>query len=176
MDPDERALAYEQFRRRHVHFFYLGFTQKLNEPHLKALEQEFGLLRRRIFDHAGSPWEGLNTPLQVDIAQVSQNWSKIARVHPDGSIPTCPVVVSEEDAKTSEELDDSMREMDTELERINGFLGIGPDGWTSNETFEEATEKARSIKEEGLAAVKDDPWLRRMTEKHWPFDDYNEDE
>ncbi|QVM06336.1 hypothetical protein D8B26_001048 [Coccidioides posadasii str. Silveira] len=176
MDADEHAIACEQFRRRHVHFFYLGFTQKLNEPHSEALEQEFGLLRRRIFDNAGSPWEGLNTPLQVDIAQVSQNWSKIAAVRSDGSLPACPVVISEQDAQKRAALDDSLRDVDTELEQIHGFLGVGSDRWTSHELFEQAKERARSIKAEGLAAVDDDPWLRRMTEQHWPFDDYNEDE
>lgn len=30
MDEDERAREQEQFRRRHVHFFYLGFTQRMN--------------------------------------------------------------------------------------------------------------------------------------------------
>ncbi|OJD12298.1 hypothetical protein ACJ73_09379 [Blastomyces percursus] len=176
VDADEHAIACEQFRRRHVHFFYLGFTQKLNEPHSEALEQEFGLLSCRIFDNAGSPWEGLNTPLQVDIAQVSQNWSKIAAVHSDGSLSACPVVISEQDAQKRAAQDDSLRDVDTELEQINGFLGVGPDGWISNELFEQAKERAQSIKAEGFAAVDDDPWLRRMTEQHWPFDDYNEDE
>ncbi|EFE44815.1 hypothetical protein TRV_00366 [Trichophyton verrucosum HKI 0517] len=176
MDADEHAIACEQFGRRHVHFFYLGFTQKLNEPHSEALEQEFSLLRRRIFDNAGSPWEGLNTPLQVDIAQVSQNWSKIAAVRSDRSLPACPVVISEQDVQKRAALDDSLRDVDTELEQINGFLGVGSDGWTSNELFKQAKERARSIKVEGLAAVNDDPWLRQMTEQHWPFDDYNEDE
>ncbi|EAS27510.1 uncharacterized protein CIMG_10115 [Coccidioides immitis RS] len=157
MDADEHTIACEQFRRRHVHFFYLGFTQKLNEPHSEALAQEFGLLRRRIFDNAGSPWEGLNTPLQVDIAQVLQNWSKIAAICSDGSLPARPVVISEQDAQKRAALDDSLRDVDTELEQINGFLGVGSDGWTSNELFEQAKERARSIKAEGLAAVDDDP-------------------
>lgn len=47
---------------------------------------------------------------------------------------------------------------------------------TPNELFEHAQWRAQSIKEDGLAAVDDDPWLRKMTEQRWPFDDHDEDE
>lgn len=176
MPEDERDIALEQFRRRHVHFFYLGFTQKLNESHWRALEQETGLLRRRIYDDAGSPWEGLNLPLQNDIANVSQNWSKVATASADGTFPACPIVLDEQEVQRRASLDDSLREADSEMERINGMLGVASDGWTPNETFESAKERARFIKEEGLAAVADDPWLKEMSDKHWPFDDCDEDE
>ncbi|KAF2258095.1 hypothetical protein CC78DRAFT_587545 [Lojkania enalia] len=176
MDEDERARAQEQFRRRHVHFFYLGFTQRMNEPHWHALEQETGLLKRRIFNDASSPWEGLNTPLQIDIVRVSQNWSKIAPADSDGTIPACPIMLREQEVQRRAALDESLREVDSEMERINGVLGIASDGWTPNESFESAKERARLIREEGLAAVSDDPWLKEMTEQHWPFDDCNEDE
>lgn len=60
------------------------------------------------------------------------------------------------------------------MERINGYLGVASDGWTTNESFESVKEKARSIREEGLAAVADDPWLMEMTYRHLPFDDCDE--
>ncbi|CAO2655038.1 Nn.00g117710.m01.CDS01 [Neocucurbitaria sp. VM-36] len=176
MNEDNRAIAYENFRRRHIHFFYLRFTQKMNEPHWRALEQETGLLKRRIFEDAGSPWEGLSVPLQYDIARVSQNWSKIASANPDGTIPACPIMLSEQEAQRRAALDDSLCEVDSEMERINGVLGIASDGWTPNESYDSAKERAKFIREEGLAAVGDDPWLTEMTEQHWPFDDCNEDE
>jgi hypothetical protein len=176
MDEDDRAAAQEQYRRRHVHFFYLGFTQRMNEPHWHALEQETGLLTRRIFDHAGSPWEGLNTPLQMDIVRVTQNWSKVGPANSDGTIPACPITLTENEVQRRVALDESLREVDAELERINRLLGIASNGWTSNEAFENAKERARLIRGEGLAAVSDDPWLKGMTERHWPFDDYDEDE
>ncbi|KAF1997562.1 hypothetical protein P154DRAFT_547352 [Amniculicola lignicola CBS 123094] len=176
MDEDERAEAQEQFRRRHVHFFYLGFTQRINEPHWCALEQETGLLKRRIFNDASSPWEGLNTRLQMDIVRVSQNWSKIAPADLDSTISACPIMVTEQEVQRRTVLDESLCEVDSDMERINRVLGIASDGWTLNELFESAKERAREIREEGLAAVSDDPWLKEMTEQHWPFDDCNEDE
>jgi hypothetical protein len=175
MDEDDRARAQEEFRRRHIHFFYLGFTQRMNEPHWHALEQETGLLKRRIFHDAGSPWEGLNTPLQMDTLRVSQNWSKIASANEGGAVPACPITIGEQEAQRLATLDESLREVDSEMERITRFLGIASDGWTSNESFESAMERARLIREEGLDAVSDKPWLREMSERHWPFDDCDED-
>lgn len=52
------------------------------------------------------------------------------------------------------------------MERINGFLGIAPDGWMPNESFESAKERAGLTKEEEIAAISDDPWLKEMTGKH----------
>ncbi|EGE84184.2 hypothetical protein BDDG_07129 [Blastomyces dermatitidis ATCC 18188] len=49
-------------------------------------------------------------------------------------------------------LNDSLRDVDTELKQINMFLGVGSDGWTSNELFEQVKERSRSIKADGLAA------------------------
>ncbi|KAF2118671.1 kinase-like domain-containing protein [Lophiotrema nucula] len=176
MGDEDRVRVQEQYRRRHVHFFYLGFTQRMNDRHWHALEHESGLLKRRLFNDAGSPWEGLNTPLQMDLVRVLENWSNIASPNSDGTVPACPVVFTEQEAQRRAALDESLRETDSEMERINNVLGVASDGWTTNEMFESAKERAMLIREEGLAAVSDDPWLREMTERHWPFDDCDEDE
>jgi len=176
MDEDERVRAQKKFRRWHVHFFYLGFTQRMNEPHWRALKQETGLLKRRIFNDASSPWEGLITPLQIDLVRFWQNWSKVAPADSDGTIPVCPIMFTEQEVQRRAALDESLREVDSEMERINRVLGIASDGWTPNDAFESAKERAWLIREEGLAAVSDEPWLKEMTEKHWPFDDFDEDE
>jgi hypothetical protein len=159
-----------------VHFFYLGFTQRLNQQHWRALEEETDLLRRRIFDHAGEPWEGLNTALQYDLVQVSQSWKKIASLNHDGTVPTCPVAFTQKEAERIDALDDSHRDADGDVEQINELLGIASDGWTPNERFESAKSESAKIRELALASVDDDPWLREMSERHWPFDDYDEDE
>lgn len=43
-------------------------------------------------------------------------------------------------------------------------------------TFESVRSKAAEFREQGLASADDDPWLREMSEYHWPFDDYDENE
>jgi aminoglycoside phosphotransferase (APT) family kinase protein len=175
MDEDDRAIAQEAFRRRHTHFFYLGFTQRLNESHWHALEQDPDLLKRRMFNDAGNPWEGLNLSLQMDIVRITQNWSKIASSSLNGTIQPCPVVLEEQEAQRRATLDASLRDVDYDMEQIGKAIGIASDGWTSNNTFQGAKEAARSIREQGLDAVSDDSWLMEMTDRHWPFDDYDED-
>ncbi|KAF1348371.1 kinase-like protein [Lizonia empirigonia] len=172
----ERAQAREEFRRRQVHFFYLGFTQRFNQRHWRALEEETDLLRRRIFDHAGEPWEGVNTALQYDLVQVSQSWDKIVHLDNDGTALTCPVSFTQKEAERIDALDDSHRDADGDVEQINELLGIASDGWTLNERFESAMSKSAEIREQALASADDDPWLREMSERHWPFDNYDEDE
>ncbi|KAJ8109195.1 hypothetical protein OPT61_g7638 [Boeremia exigua] len=136
LDEHERVRAQEQFRRRHIHFFYLGFTQRMNGPHWRALQQETGLLKRRTFTDAGSPWEGLNTPLQMDLVRIWQNRSKVAAADSDGAIPACPITFTEQEVQRRAALDESLREVDSELERINRILGIASDGWTPNDARE----------------------------------------
>ena len=38
MDGEEHAKALEKFGRRHLHFFYLGFTQRFNLAHFEVLD------------------------------------------------------------------------------------------------------------------------------------------
>jgi hypothetical protein len=122
LDEFERSQACEQFRRRHVHFFYLGFTQKFNLPHWRALEEETDLIRRRIFDHAGEPWEGLNTSLLYDLSEVSRSWNKIAPLDNDGTAPTCPVSFTHEEAEQIDALDDLHRTQTGMSNRSTSFL------------------------------------------------------
>jgi hypothetical protein len=176
MDESERSQALEVHRKRHVHFFYLGFTQKFNERHWSALSDEADILRRRIFDHASEPWEGLNTPLQYDLVQIAEHWGKIAHADDDGHVPACPLSYTPEEAERINKLDDLHREADGDMERVNELLGIASDGWTLNERFEIVQNNAAEIKGNALASVDDDPWLDEMIERHWPFDDFDEDE
>ncbi|OSS53226.1 hypothetical protein B5807_01856 [Epicoccum nigrum] len=176
LDEAQRAQAHEQFRRRQVHFFYLGFTQRFNQRHWRALEQEPDLLRGRIFDHAGEPWDGLNTTLQHDLVQIARNWEKIAPRNHNGAARPCPVSFTQKETDQIEALAKSHRDADGDVEQINEFLGIASDGWTPNERFESAKDKSAEIREQALASANDDPWLREMSGRHWPFDDYDEDE
>jgi hypothetical protein len=100
----------------------------------------------------------------------------IARLVEDGNAPTCPISFTQEKAERIDALDDSHRDTDGDMEQINELLGIGADGWTSNEHYESAKSKAAEIREQALASADDGPGLREMSERHWPFDDFGEDE
>lgn len=105
----------------------------------------------------------------MSIVRISENWSKIVPADSDDTISPCPIVLGEQEAQRTAALDASLREVDFEMKQINKFLDITSDGWTLNEWFESAKERARLIRDEGLAAVSDDPWLKKMTEKIGPL-------
>ncbi|KAE8327657.1 hypothetical protein BDV39DRAFT_204675 [Aspergillus sergii] len=66
-------------------------------------------------------------------------------------------------------------EVDLQLNRIRNVIGIGVDGWTPPDAHEAACSRARQMKVDGLASL-DAEYEREMTDRHWPFDDHNEDE
>ena len=63
---------------------------------------------------------------------------------------------------------------DTDLRNIQNVIGINADGWTSNEEYEGAVERAKAMKEQGLDSL-DIKEEKEMTSNHWPFDDFDED-
>ncbi|KAF2999663.1 hypothetical protein E8E13_000796 [Curvularia kusanoi] len=125
---------------------------------------------------ACEPWEGLSTTLQYDLVKVEKKWAEIVSPKQDGTAPECPITLTQQEADDIHALEESHRDADGDVENINGFLGVASDGWTTNENFETAKSKAAYIRERALTSADDDPWLREMSERHWPFDDYDEAE
>ncbi|PLB49956.1 phosphotransferase family protein [Aspergillus steynii IBT 23096] len=168
MDDQERADALVDFRRRHTHFFYLAFTQRFNEANFRAMDQHTNMLTRRIFTHAGEPWEGNNVPLQADLVLITKMWHEY-------STRPCPISFPAAQADSIMDFQNMQEEVDLQLKRIRSFIGIGVDGWTAPGEYEVACSRARQIKADGLASL-DTDHERKMTSRHWPFDDHDEDE
>jgi hypothetical protein len=61
-----------------------------------------------------------------------QNRDQIAPLNCDGNAPSCPVSFTQEEAELIDALDDLHRDADSDLERINEFLGLASGGWTPN--------------------------------------------
>ena len=176
MDHKEHAEALENFRRRHLHFFYLGFTQRFNQAHFEVLDRRTDLLTRKIFSHAGEPWEGNNVPLKADLIHITRIWRELMddNGYSGKTIPACPISFSEPDVQHTIDILQQQEEIDTQLENIRNAIGINTDGWTSKEEYEGAVERARLIKKQGLESLDTDD-EKEMTLKHWPFDDFDED-
>ncbi|KAK4544251.1 hypothetical protein LTR36_004461 [Oleoguttula mirabilis] len=176
MNEDDRGFALEQFRRRQLHFYYLAATATMNKSHLHACMYESGLFRRKIFDHAGEPWEGNNIPLKADLVRLAQHWPQL--VNPDVSAerrPVCPIAFTEEEIKECLSIAEQQDAADTTLENLRGFIGISTDGWVSNDRYDHAVAQAALMKERVMEYAEND-FEREMTEAHWPFDDHDEKE
>ncbi|PGG99342.1 hypothetical protein AJ80_09380 [Polytolypa hystricis UAMH7299] len=177
MSGSERSAALEQFRRRHLHFYYRGFTQMLSPSHLRALEYGSGgshLLKRKIFTNAGNPWEGDNAQL---IAGTDDTAAAAEGSSSNNDIPP-PCLISFDSSETQDALRivKEHEEIDGQLSFIRNAIGVSSEGWTSNEMFEDAVARSRAWRELAVETAKDDDDDRGMTERHWPFDDFDEDE
>ncbi|KAF3484439.1 protein kinase subdomain-containing protein [Arthroderma uncinatum] len=184
MSPAKRSAALETFRRRHLHFYYLGFTQRFNPDHFNALDLDSSrLLEQKTYSHAASPWEGNNAQLKADLVRIIQNWNTVVACaesqqvgNDDSCTPQCPVTFDPVEAQDALRIEGQYEEMDTQLSRIRDAIGVSVDGWTLNETFEDTVARAQEFKMMAIASVSDNKFDQEMTEKHWPFDDFDENE
>lgn len=177
MDNEEQAEVLERFRRRHLHFFYLGFTQRFHPAHFEALNRRTDLLTRKLVNHAGEPWEGNNIPLKSDLIHITQVWRELMEDngHDEETLPSCPISFTEADVQKTIGILGQQEDIDTQLGDIRDAIGISIDGWTHNEEYGSAVERARLIKKQGLESL-DTEEEKKMTLMHWPFDDFDEED
>ncbi|RMZ92588.1 hypothetical protein DV736_g142, partial [Chaetothyriales sp. CBS 134916] len=153
MDDEEQAEALEKYRRRYLHFFCLGFIQRLNPAHFEALDRRRNLLTRKTFTH---------TELMDDNGY-------------DGkALPSCPISFTELDVQHTINVLQQQEDTDSQVENIQNAIGINADGWVSNEEYEGAVERAKLFKKQALESL-DTEEEKEMTSKHWPFDDFDEE-
>ncbi|RMZ75960.1 hypothetical protein DV737_g5059, partial [Chaetothyriales sp. CBS 132003] len=176
MEDEERARVLEPFRRRHLHFFYLAFTQRLNPAHFEVLDRRMDLLTRKVFDHASEPWEGNNIPLKADLIHITRVWEELVlgNGYMGKDIPLCPIAFAEADVQHTLNTLQQQEDTDTQLEQAQNVIGVSTDGWTPNDVCEGAVEQARDIKTQGINSL-DTEEEKMMTLKHWPFDDFDEE-
>jgi hypothetical protein len=86
------------------------------------------------------------------------------------------VSFAKEEAEHINALEDSHREADVDVANINNMLEMASDDLTTNNRYDSAKAQAAEIREEALASVNDEPCLEEMSERHWPWDDYVEEE
>ena len=177
MEEEDRNKDLELYRRRHLHFYYIGATAKNNNQHFEALMHDGGLLRRKIFQHAGEPWEGNNIPLKGDLIQVAQDWpaTTISRAGDDGNPSPCPISFTDSEIETTMQAVMKQEEADSQMEILRNAIGINVDGWTSHEGYEQAVLGAAEMKRQAVGYA-DSEFEREMTLRHWPFEDHDEKE
>lgn len=143
-------------RRRQLHYFYVAMTAKLNSIHYDALAYDFSILRRKLFDHASSPWEGDNVTLKADLVYLMENWSRI--VTPELSSrgdPEAPSLFSfpEDEVTECKRLHAAQIEADEQLQACRDIVGVGPEGWVPVEQYEEIKQRELKLKADALEAA-----------------------
>ncbi|OAL43944.1 hypothetical protein IQ07DRAFT_616089 [Pyrenochaeta sp. DS3sAY3a] len=171
----EQALL---LRRRQLHYFYVAATAKSNPVHYDALTHNFSTLRRKVFDHASSPWEGDNISLKADLINLQKNWCSITAsnsniAHP--AKPACPITFSEAEVEDCLRLNAAQLEADKLLQTCRDAIGIGTEGWVPLDQYDEVKQREAKLKAEALEAAESEH-ERLMLHEHWIFDDFDEKE
>ncbi|CAK3994612.1 26S protease regulatory subunit 4 [Lecanosticta acicola] len=181
LDEDDRRKDLELYRRRHTHFYYIGATITKLNTHYKALSHDKGLLRKKLYQHAAEPWEGNPIPLKADLVQIATGWSEFANAdandagNDNHNMPTCPIAfdAGEVDATMNKMLE--QEDMDGKMRILREVIGISNDGWVQFERYHDAVAEAAEMKKQALGFAESD-LERETTERHWVFDDFDEEE
>lgn len=164
----DKEIEMELYRRRQVHYFYVGYTSRLNKAHFHAMGKYNLVLRNQLYDTAGRLWEGDNTSLQAELIKTMAHWSEI--VSPEDNPPVHYFLAEVEECL---DRDAKQKNADEQMQQVRDFIGINIEGWVLNEEFESAREKAKLIKSE-MAEAADTEEERRKFDEHWPFQDHEE--
>ena len=167
----QKYAATELYRRRQVHYFYIGHTSHLNPSHFHAMGSHDLVMRNRLYDAAGRPWEGDSTSLKAELTRVSKLWHKIASSSP---IKTqFPVPYSDTEMKECLAIDEKQKTADSKMQAVRDFIGVNIDGWIPNGLYEEAVAKEEHIREQMIDAAETED-ERKDIEENWPFQDHEE--
>ncbi|KAE9368100.1 phosphotransferase family protein [Stipitochalara longipes BDJ] len=168
MTDDDKETAMEIFRRQQVHYFYIGYTSRLNKPHFHAMGKYNLVLRNKLYDTACRPWEGDNTSLKAELIRIMEHWPEIAS--PEDSPP---VNYSPAEVEDCLDRDAKQRDADDQMQALRDSIGVNIDGWLPNEEFESAREKANLMKS-SMAETADTEEERKEFTELWPFQDHEE--
>lgn len=177
LDLREQIQVRETIRRRLVHFLYAAFTKHLNEEHYDAIFNQSVILHQRLFESAGTPWEGDSTTLRADMIRAIQNWPNFITedsLEHDKRICTKPPLEYPDTViHDTIHVDTQQRAADTAMEQTRNVLGVDILGWVPNDEYEAAKEMAREIKVKMLEAAETRGDITGI-QNHFPFDDFDE--
>ncbi|GIZ47268.1 hypothetical protein CKM354_001036500 [Cercospora kikuchii] len=166
LDEDDRQKDLELYRRQHTHFYYVGATATILNSHYRAMANDKGLFRKRLYQHAVEPWEGNSLPSKADLVMLANEWATFAttsgsEIDHKQEISTCPINFEEQDAEETIGKMIEQEDINRKMQILRDVIEISTDGWASHERYDDAAAEANHMKE--------------MTDQHWPFDDFEEE-
>jgi hypothetical protein len=170
LSESEQLEAIEKFRRRNVHFFYVGGAFKFNNPHYTAIRLPSVWLKQRLCFNASAPWQGNPIPLKAALINAMLTWDKLTAESADAT--ACPISFSESEIAECLRINAGQENIDEKLEILREQIGISTDGWTPLERYDGAVAENEATKERLLADETEEE--KKIVLEHWPFDDHSE--
>ncbi|KAF4605407.1 hypothetical protein EYR40_004191 [Pleurotus pulmonarius] len=170
LDQSEQNHAMELYHRRLVHFHYVKNTEQYNKHHHQAFSDPISMFIYRLFDQAGSPWEGETHALKTTLIEATEIWDRLTV---EGA--SCPVTFEPDDLRETKELSARLQVADENFEGCRGMIGFETETWVSNEHYEMAIALAELLKLRVLMALPEEE-VRDRTEANWFLNDMNEED
>ncbi|KAH6881210.1 kinase-like domain-containing protein [Coprinopsis sp. MPI-PUGE-AT-0042] len=165
-------LRRRQLLRRH----YVKNTEECNELHYRAFTDPLHLLRWRLFEGTGLPWEGETLELNVFLLEVWQRWDELAKARGGTTLDSqCPFNFDIEDLLSSLDFLLHVKGVEKEFGSIQASARIiGKDGWVATNDYEHAKMVVDEAKEE---VMRDSDATEERLElmRQWPWDDIDEE-
>ena len=171
--PEQQSVQ-ETMRKRIVHFYYCALQMKKIKDHFDALRNENAMLRAKLYNRAGAPWEGDSLSLEHTIIQALSKWPMTLEGSTSSTLTECPVHYSNESiVRCMTEFGEEAEKLQ-ELDEMEEMMGIDSTGWVEDdEHLERAKEIRDTIKNRVLGECKTE-LERTVARDHFPFDDHNE--
>jgi hypothetical protein len=171
LEESEKISALETYRKRQLHYFYIGYTERHNKIHFQAIDKPHLVMVNKLYDTATRPWEGDNTSLKAEIIKLSRSH------HLDAAFShtreTFPINYTEEEITQCLAIDDKQQEADAQMQTLRDCFTINIDGWVSSELYEQAKARAQDVRQQMMDAADTDE-ERKEIEENWPFQDHIE--
>jgi hypothetical protein len=174
LSEEEQDRLKELYRRRQLHYYYIAATARLKKDHFEACVLDLVVLRQKLFQHAGRPWEGDNITLKADLIRAVRYWPELANTE-DGRVPDCLLSYSDDEVEERLRLDAEQREADEDMEKSRNCLGTTVEGWVPVDRYDQAKELGEKLKMEAMEWAESES-VKEQIRRHWSFDDHDEDE
>lgn len=186
LSAEEQESVRETIRKRLVHFYYAASMMRHFPDHFDAFRDGNAMLRAKLFDRAGAPWEGDSISLKYAIIQAQSQWpmhlkeennsSRPASAKDGEEIVECPIKYSGQEIKQCIDLYKQENEKMQELEEMRELLGTDALGWVpTTEHLNQSKDMVQVIKT-GMLEHSSTEIERIAVHEHFPFDDHDEDE
>ncbi|KAK2768411.1 hypothetical protein FQN54_000266 [Arachnomyces sp. PD_36] len=173
LPESEKAEEMELYRRRQLHYYYLGFSSRINQAHFRAMGTPALITRNQIYDAVNRPWEGDNTSLKAQLINLSVNWSSII-TPPDIHKPeNFPIKFTEAEIESCLAMDAEQKATDAQMQKFRDHFGCNIEGWVPSGMYQEAKQKVDDMKAYMLDIAETEE-ERKDVDENYPFQDHEE--
>ena len=107
--------------------------------------------------------------LKLALIEATENWDALT----GGGVP-CPIKFDAEEVREAKRMGKTQSEADGLVTGLHDSIGLGEDGWISNEDYENVVALLQGFKEQALAGAASQE-EREQILNHWPWDDMDEE-